>query len=296
MNLLKSSNISDLHFMQSEDEEQPDRPECTEAQLADRKLLDSSLNNRLEPAPKHAFKPYQRRTDTAPYTSPNRYELDFNITDDNKNLAHSSYEFLRMMGMFVMHVGSNPAVNGDTSQMMRTYTPTLMRIQPQPTSEKEALSNNDQWLGQQQAQSEPEEEEVERTPIQQLPIVVKHHPKNETKNIPKNYGKAIITFIERNRQRVNRLCEGRDYCYADIIGEFRHRKRNINTIEHLRELWLSSRYAREMRILSNLFLRKHALQYIFNSRITNFSSHIKYRHKLLEGVSCPNEFNNIKDY
>jgi hypothetical protein len=51
-----------------------------------------------------------------------------------------------------------------------------------------------------------------------------------------------------------------------------------------------------MRILSKLFLRKYALQYIFNSRITNYSSHIKYRHKLLEGVDNPMEFNNIKDY
>lgn len=65
------------------------------------------------------------------------------------------------------------------------------------------------------------------------------------------------------------------------MGEFKHRKRNINTIEHLRELWLTSKYALEMRKISHLFLRKYALQYIFNSRITNYSSHIKYRHKLL---------------
>lgn len=92
------------------------------------------------------------------------------------------------------------------------------------------------------------------------------------------------------------MLEGSSVTYSDIVGEFKHRKRNINTIEHLRDLWLHSKYAPQMRILSKLFLRKYALQYIFNSRITNYSSHIKYRHKLLEGVDNPMEFNNIKDY
>lgn len=51
-----------------------------------------------------------------------------------------------------------------------------------------------------------------------------------------------------------------------------------------------------MRKLSNLFLRKYALQYIFNSRITNYASHIKYRHKLREALTYPDNFKNIKDY
>jgi hypothetical protein len=30
--------------------------------------------------------------------------------------------------------------------------------------------------------------------------------KNETKNIPKNYGKAIISFIEKYKQLVEEIC------------------------------------------------------------------------------------------
>jgi hypothetical protein len=56
------------------------------------------------------------------------------------------------------------------------------------------------------------------------------HPKNETKNIPKNYGKAIITFIEKNKAKVSKMLEGLDFGYSDIINEFKHHKRSINTI------------------------------------------------------------------
>jgi hypothetical protein len=51
-----------------------------------------------------------------------------------------------------------------------------------------------------------------------------------------------------------------------------------------------------MRYLSNLFLRKYALNYIFNSRICNYASHIKYRYRLCEAIKEPFSFKHIKDY
>jgi hypothetical protein len=51
-----------------------------------------------------------------------------------------------------------------------------------------------------------------------------------------------------------------------------------------------------MRIISGLFLRKYALSYIFSSRICTFNSHIKYRQRLYEAISSPEEFRHIKDY
>jgi len=64
------------------------------------------------------------------------------------------------------------------------------------------------------------------------------------------------------------------------MDELSKKKKNINTIANLRDLWVDFKYSRCMRILSNQFLRKHALQYIFNSRISNFTSHVKYRKRL----------------
>jgi hypothetical protein len=51
--------------VQSEDEDakqQLNRQNGEMEQLSsDKRLLDSSMNNRLEPIPKHAFKPYYRK-------------------------------------------------------------------------------------------------------------------------------------------------------------------------------------------------------------------------------------------
>jgi hypothetical protein len=84
--------------------------------------------------------------------------------------------------------------------------------------------------------------------------------------------------------------------YDHLLEEFKMSKRNINTIADLRELWTTGKYSREMRILSNLFLRKYSLKYIFNSRVSNYASHIKYRRKLREALKDPNTFTSIKDY
>jgi len=39
-----------------------------------------------------------------------------------------------------------------------------------------------------------------------------------------------------------------------------------------------------MRVITSVFLRQHALSYIFDSRICTYSSHIKYRQRLCEAV------------
>ncbi len=66
----------------------------------------------------------------------------------------------------------------------------------------------------------------------------------------------------------------------------RQLKQKINTIAELRELWTGEK-GTCMRIISNLFLRKYALEYIFNSRISSYSSHIKYRGSLWQALKEP---------
>lgn len=43
--------------------------------------------------------------------------------------------------------------------------------------------------------------------------------KNETKNIPKNYGKAIITFIEKYHEVVAAVCRFTGVPFEDFISE-----------------------------------------------------------------------------
>lgn len=84
--------------------------------------------------------------------------------------------------------------------------------------------------------------------------------------------------------------------YDELLGDLKKKKKSINTIADLRGLWSNYRFAKCMRVITFVFLRKHALKYIFDSRICTYSSHIKYRQRLCEAVGNPEKFNHIKDY
>lgn len=44
-------------------------------------------------------------------------------------------------------------------------------------------------------------------------------------------------------------------------------------------------------------MRKHCFDYIFSSsKIRNMEVHIKYRRKIMEGISNPDDFTYIKDF
>ena len=110
---------------------------------------------------------------------------------------------------------------------------------------------------------------------------------NETKNIPKNFGKAIITFIYKNKKEFMMKLEIPEAEFDHMVLLIKHKKKTINTISELRELWSDFPYAKEIRKLSNLFLRKHGVKHIFNSRISCFPTHIKYRNRLIEALKNP---------
>lgn len=120
--------------------------------------------------------------------------------------------------------------------------------------------------------------------------------KNETKNIPKNFGKAIIIFIEKNPELLNEILEMHGVNHQSLMGRLKNLKKKINTIADLRNLWASEPESKCLRIISNLFLRKHSLHYIYNSRIKTRLCHSKYKRRLQEAIVDPFEFNHIKDY
>lgn len=68
--------------------------------MCGKKLLDSSLNNRLEPIPKHAFKPYQPPTPSPTEPQHPSFLFDFTVIEDNKALSHSSYDFIRTLSTY----------------------------------------------------------------------------------------------------------------------------------------------------------------------------------------------------
>jgi hypothetical protein len=72
--------------------------------------------------------------------------------------------------------------------------------------------------------------------------------------------------------------------------ELKNKKKGLNRIEDLRQLWLDNPFSKEVRVMTQIFLRKHCLPWIFNSRIENLKHPIKYRYRIIEGVQKPEEF------
>jgi hypothetical protein len=120
--------------------------------------------------------------------------------------------------------------------------------------------------------------------------------KNETKNIPKNYGKAIIIFIEKNPRKIHPILTHYNVEYNSLLQELQERKKSINTIADLRKMWMEFKYCEVIRVVSLLFLRKYSLPYIFNSRIKSRECHVKYKRRLQEALANPGQFQHIKDY
>lgn len=63
----------------------------------------------------------------------------------------------------------------------------------------------------------------------------------------------------------------------------------MSRIIDLRNLWddESNLYSYPIRIISEYFLRKHCFKWIFNSRIQNFSSPLKYIPRIREALKKP---------
>lgn len=60
---------------------------------------------------------------------------------------------------------------------------------------------------------------------------------NDTKNIPKNFGKGIINFILKNDRVVRQILSRDRLVYGEFMKQVRARKQTINTIAELRRLW-----------------------------------------------------------
>jgi|JI61114C2RNA_FD_contig_31_7667190_length_581_multi_3_in_0_out_0_2 hypothetical protein len=61
--------------------------------------------------------------------------------------------------------------------------------------------------------------------------------KNETKNIPKNYGKAILGHIQKSRLRAIRLLQHLQIDSERFFEFMQQHSRSINSIADLRWLW-----------------------------------------------------------
>jgi len=75
--------------------------------------------------------------------------------------------------------------------------------------------------------------------------------------------------------------------YNEFWKKLKEKKQSLYTIAELRAWWTDEKFGKPMRMISNLFFRKYSLSYIFNSRITSYGIHIKYRKILWESLNAP---------
>ncbi|KAL4469670.1 hypothetical protein ABPG72_013435 [Tetrahymena utriculariae] len=124
---------------------------------------------------------------------------------------------------------------------------------------------------------------------------------NETKNIPKNYSKAIIGYIQKHPDDCARLL-GPEYSYDEFDKFLMDKKEKLTAIKDLRSLWTTNcgdqtqqAFNRVFRILSFKFFRENAVSYIYSSRkIKNTRALITYRFILQRALHDPESFSFMK--
>jgi hypothetical protein len=91
----------------------------------------------------------------------------------------------------------------------------------------------------------------------------------ETKNMVKNFSKAIFSFIRKNKDKRLRVLSYLGVSDEDFMKNYDSLRGRIHSISELRNLWTpeGNEYHRAFRILSCEYLRKSCLQRTFNSRV-----------------------------
>ncbi|CAD8053879.1 unnamed protein product [Paramecium primaurelia] len=100
----------------------------------------------------------------------------------------------------------------------------------------------------------------------------------QSTNIQKNYAKAIVQFMIRQRIEILKyLGEKQGIEFLKILTQLKNNIKNINHIKkHLKE----DNQLCLFRIIANRFLRKEAIGYVYNSNIRSTSHHVKQRNQI----------------
>ena len=111
----------------------------------------------------------------------------------------------------------------------------------------------------------------------------------ETKNVIKNFSKSLFRFIQKHRVYVSRVLKSLNIKEEEFQKVFQRFRGKIYTIIELKLLWLEegNEFDKAFRIISLEYLRKHSLNHVFNSRVINYKTHIKYRKKMFEILEKP---------
>ena len=130
---------------------------------------------------------------------------------------------------------------------------------------------------------------------------------NESKNVVKNYGKAIAAFClsEVGNPYLQKSLQHHQVQFEDFKQFVINKKETIDSIDTFRELLTpDAKYDTPTDIqsklvfkdLSEVFIRDFALNWIFNSRIRYKETHLNLRYKMLRRVRNPQNFTYLRSF
>lgn len=133
-------------------------------------------------------------------------------------------------------------------------------------------------------------------------------PNGNSKNIVKNYGKALCAFSASDIAipYLESIVAKRGYQnlieIPGFVGFIKGQKESVNSIESLRRLLVGNKNDAEevlaykiiFKELSTIFLKYFAVNWIFGGKLTHKNAHLKYRFKMLRRIQDPENFTYLK--
>jgi len=125
-----------------------------------------------------------------------------------------------------------------------------------------------------------------------------------TKNVVKNYGKAICSFAtsEIARPYLLPICHKENIQVEDFIQYVMNHKEAIDSIKTLRAILLVEEedseevkaYKRTFAAIGEAFIKYFSVNWIFSGRVTHKDAHLKFRYKMLRRIRDPESFTYIQ--
>jgi len=127
-----------------------------------------------------------------------------------------------------------------------------------------------------------------------------------TKNIVKNYGKAICGFAASNLALpyLEPLIGEQNVKYSDFVQYANKKKDTIDSIENFKLVFLETDkdtqkekfYKRLLKKMGEVFIKYFSVNWIFSGKMTYKEAHLKYRFKMLRRVLNPERFTFLKPH
>lgn len=131
-------------------------------------------------------------------------------------------------------------------------------------------------------------------------------PNGNSKNIVKNYGRALCAFATSSIAAPyihNIMTENDFFVDIQIFGDYiKTKKEKINSIESLKELLIASEkdeqntcfYKQIFQKVSIIFLKYFSVNWIFSGRLMHKRAHLDFRFKMLRRIQNPEYFTYLR--